>query len=72
MNLLPSNLNKSAFSKMLHKMLANCADPDQTAPWEQSDLGLHCLLKQKTLIHVFRVDKACKCSMDYLSLGSVL
>ena len=22
----------------------NCADPDQTAPQEQSDLGLHCLL----------------------------
>ena len=23
--------------------LANCVDPDQTAPLEQSDLGLHCL-----------------------------
>ena len=23
---------------------ANSADPDQTAPKEQSDLGLHCLL----------------------------
>ena len=25
--------------------MANCVDPDQTAPSEQSDLGLHCLLK---------------------------
>ena len=25
-------------------ILANIADPDQTAPNEQSDLGIHCLL----------------------------
>ena len=25
--------------------IANSVDPDQTAPEEQSDLGLHCLLK---------------------------
>ena len=25
--------------------MANCVGPDQTAPKEQSDLGLHCLLK---------------------------
>ena len=23
--------------------MTNCVDPDQTAPEEQSDLGLHCL-----------------------------
>ena len=23
--------------------MANCVDPGQTAPWEQSDLGLHYL-----------------------------
>ena len=26
------------------ELLANSVDPDQTAPWEQSDLGLHYLL----------------------------
>ena len=26
------------------KMLPNSTDPDQTAPKEQSDQGLHCLL----------------------------
>ena len=26
------------------KVWANSADPDQAAPREQSDLGLHCLL----------------------------
>ena len=25
--------------------MANSEDPDQTAPQEQSDLGLHCLFK---------------------------
>ena len=25
--------------------MANSVDPDQTAPQEQSDLGLHCLLR---------------------------
>ena len=30
------------FLKMLTGM-ANSVDPDQTAPLEQSDLGLHCL-----------------------------
>ena len=25
--------------------MANSVDPDQTAPKEQSDLGLHCLLR---------------------------
>ena len=25
--------------------LANIVGPDQTALWEQSDLGLHCLLR---------------------------
>ena len=33
-------------SRCYIKMLANSVDSDQ----EQSDLGLHCLLKQKTLI----------------------
>ena len=28
---------------VVRKMLANSADPDQTAPKEQSDQGLHCL-----------------------------
>ena len=28
---------------------ANSADPDQTAPQEQSDLGLHCLPKDLCL-----------------------
>ena len=27
--------------------MANCVDPDQTAPYKHSDLGLHCLLEQK-------------------------
>ena len=26
-------------------LMANSADPDQTAPKEQSDQGLHCLLR---------------------------
>ena len=30
------------FHKLLNGM-ANSVDPDQTAPEEQSDLGLHCL-----------------------------
>ena len=25
--------------------MAVSVDPDQTAPWEQFDLGLHCLLR---------------------------
>ena len=25
--------------------MTNIVDPDQTAPYEQSDLGLHCLLR---------------------------
>ena len=25
---------------------ANSADLNETAPWEQSDLGLHCFLRQ--------------------------
>ena len=29
----------------LKNMLTNIADPDQTAPREQSDLDLHCLLR---------------------------
>ena len=27
--------------------MVNSIDPDQTAPWEQSDLGLHCLLRSR-------------------------
>ena len=30
---------------MYIEFLANGADPDQTAPKEQSDQGLHCLLR---------------------------
>ena len=29
-----------------HILIANSVDPDQTAPLEQSDQGLHCLLRQ--------------------------
>ena len=25
--------------------MANSVDPDQTAPWEKLDLGIHCLLR---------------------------
>ena len=32
------------------QVLANSAGPDQTAPKEQSDLGLHCLLYH---LHLF-------------------
>ena len=31
------------WTKKKIKTLTNSADPDQTAPKEQSDLGLHCL-----------------------------
>ena len=34
--------------KMAHRM-ANSADRDQTAPSEQSDLGMHCWLGSRTL-----------------------
>ena len=35
---------KYLFTKLSDKMVyANSADPDQTTPKEQSDLGLHCL-----------------------------
>ena len=30
---------------------ANSVDPDQTAPWEQSDQGLHCLPLNQSCIH---------------------
>ena len=33
------------FVLILYKTLANIADQEQTALWEQSDLSLHCLLK---------------------------
>ena len=33
-------------------VLANSADPDQTAPKEQYDLGLHCLLRYKLLCYI--------------------
>ena len=36
----PKNLNTKASDKMTD---ANSVDPDQTAPEEQSDQGLHCL-----------------------------
>ena len=32
-------------SKTFYKMSASSEDPDQTAPPEQSDQGLHCLLR---------------------------
>ena len=32
-------------NKIIFNEMANSADPDQTAPREQSDLGLHCLLR---------------------------
>ena len=35
----------SSVSKIVGKM-ANSVDPDQTAPWEQSDQGLLCLYDQ--------------------------
>ena len=36
-------------------MFANRADPDQTAPEEQSDLGLQCLLRGS--VQISRVNK---------------
>ena len=36
------------------KLFANSAEPDQTAPKEQSDQGLHCLLKHT--VQIFRVN----------------
>ena len=38
-----ANINK-AVRIVLTKMNSNSAEPDQTAPKEQSDLALHCLL----------------------------
>ena len=35
--------------------MANSVDPDQTAPKEQSDLGLHCLLRLLCMPHFFRI-----------------
>ena len=38
---------------------ANSEDPDQTAPWEQSDQGLHCLPRPvclKTYDHYGRLE----------------
>ena len=43
--------------------MTNSADPDQTAPWEQFDLDLHCLLRRtlrfygKKLISVYWILK---------------
>ena len=37
------------------QLLANIADPDQTAPWEQSDLDLQCLLIKAILFQTFGV-----------------
>ena len=37
------SVKKLIVKKVSTKLLANSADPDQTAPKEQSDLGLHCL-----------------------------
>ena len=33
-------------SLSIRNRMANCADPNQTAPKEQSDQGLHCLFRQ--------------------------
>ena len=41
--------------KMTCEPLANSADPDQTALWEQSDEGLHCLLRH--FVWLFTVNK---------------
>ena len=38
-SILPSGMFFKAF-------FANSADLNETAPWEQSDLGLHCFLRQ--------------------------
>ena len=42
-------MSVSSVSKHLLKLLnsmANVADPDQTAAVDQSDVGLHCLLRE--------------------------
>lgn len=51
--------------------MANCVDPDQTAPYKQSDesdLGLHCLLEQKypnILVHRNPTDFDLTCWIDF-------
>ena len=35
---------KQGLSISLQELLSNCIDPDQTHPYEQSDLGLNALL----------------------------
>ena len=35
--------------------MANSVDPDQTAPYEQSGLGLHCLTKKNFSIPLLSV-----------------
>ena len=35
--------------------MANSVDPDQTAPWEQFDLGIHCLLTGMS-VQIFQVN----------------
>ena len=39
--------------------MANSVDPYQTAPEEQSDLGLHCLLRPICLTKIFYGDLVC-------------
>ena len=51
--------------------VANSVDPDQTAPfWEQSDLGLHCLLSSIYFVSVsyIHISKATTTINRYASL----
>ena len=46
-------------SKFSHRQVwANSVDPDQTAPQEQSDLGLHCLPLRLYLLGALLYDRA--------------
>ena len=56
---VPIHLKIFSCNTMKHfiKMFANSADPNQTAPLEQSDLGLHCL--QKFMLVGILVVKTC-------------
>ena len=42
--IIPVKVYSMIFNIQTDTVLANSVDPDQTAPEEQSDQGLHCLL----------------------------
>ena len=48
-----------AFPVMV-KLLLNSADPDLTASQKQSDLGLHCLLRQYCQKHIWNMSQGSK------------